>query len=41
MWKVSKGAMVLARGKKISTSYMTTRFTDIIASIEAENQAQL
>jgi hypothetical protein len=41
MWKVSKGAMVLACGKKIDTLYMTIRFEDIIASIEAENQAQL
>jgi hypothetical protein len=41
MWKVSKGAMVLARGKKTGTLYMTTRFADIIASTEAENQAYL
>jgi hypothetical protein len=41
MWKVSKGAMVLARGKKTGTLYMTTRFADIIASTEVENQAQL
>jgi len=41
MWKISKGAMVLARGKKTGTMYMTTRFADIIASTEAENQAQL
>jgi hypothetical protein len=39
MWKVSKGAMILARGKTIDTLYMTTRFADIIASTEAENQA--
>ena len=41
MWKVSKGAMVLARGKKTDILYMTTRFADIIASTEVENQAQL
>ena len=41
MWKVSKRAMVLACGKKTDTLYMTIRFADIIASIEAENQAQL
>jgi len=41
MWKVSKGAMVLARGKKTGTLYMTTRFADIIASTKAENQAHL
>ena len=41
MWKVSKGTMVLARGKKTGTLYMTTRVADIIASTEAENQAQL
>jgi hypothetical protein len=41
MWKVSKGAMALARGKKTDTLYMTTRFADIIASNEAENQAHL
>ena len=41
MWKVSKGAMVLSRRKKICTLYMTTRFADIITSTEAENQAQL
>jgi len=41
MWKVSKRAMVLACGKKTDTLYMTTRFADIIVSIEAENQAQL
>jgi hypothetical protein len=29
MWKVSKGAMVLARGKKTGTLYITTRFADI------------
>jgi hypothetical protein len=29
--------MVLARGKKTGTLYMTTRFADIIASTEAEN----
>jgi hypothetical protein len=39
MWKVSKGAMVLAHEKKINTLYMTARFVDIIASTEAENQA--
>jgi hypothetical protein len=39
MWKVSKGAMILARGKTIDTLYMTTRFADIIAFTEAENQA--
>jgi len=41
MWKVLKGAMVLAHGKKTGTLYMTTRFANIIASTEAENQAQL
>ena len=41
MWKVSKGAMVLARGKKTGTLYMTKRFVDIIASTEVKNQAQL
>jgi len=39
MWKVLKGAMVLAHEKKINTLYMTARFVDIIASTEAENQA--
>jgi hypothetical protein len=33
--------MVLACGKKTGTLYMTTRFADIIASTEVENQAQL
>ena len=39
MWKVSKGAMVLAREEKTNILYMTTRFADIIAFTEAENQA--
>ena len=39
MWKVSKGAMVLAHEKKINTLYMTARSADIIASTEAKNQA--
>jgi len=39
IWKVSKGAMVLAHEKKINTLYMTARFADIIASAEAKNQA--
>ena len=41
MWKVSKGAMVLARGKKTGTLYMTSASGDTIATTEAENQADL
>ena len=41
MWKVSKGVMVLARGKKTDTLYMTPASEDIIATAEAENQADL
>ncbi|KAB5561215.1 hypothetical protein DKX38_006172 [Salix brachista] len=41
IWKVSKGVMILARGKKIGTLYMTPALEDIIATAEAENQADL
>ena len=41
MWKVSKGVMILARGKKTGTLYMTPASEDIIATAEAENQADL
>jgi hypothetical protein len=41
MWKVSKGAMVLAHGKKTGTLYVTKRFVDIIAFTKAENQVKM
>ena len=34
-WKVTKGAMVLARGKKIDTLYMTSSPRDTIVVAEA------
>ena len=40
-WKVTKGAMVLARGKKIGTLYMTSSSRDTIAVTEAGTNASL
>ena len=40
-WKVTKGAMVLARGKKIGTLYMTSSPRDTIAVVEASIDAIL
>ena len=40
-WKVSKGARVLARGKKIGTLYMTSSPRDTIAVTEASTDTSL
>ena len=40
-WKVTKGAMVLARGKKTNTLYMTSSLRDIIAVAEVGPDASL
>ena len=40
-WKVTKGAMVLARGKKTGTLYMTSSSRDTIAAAEAGTNASL
>ena len=40
-WKVTKGAMVLARGKKIGTLYMNSSSRDTIAVAEAGTNASL
>ena len=40
-WKVTKGAMVLARGKKTGTVYMTSSSRDIITVAEASTNASL
>ena len=40
-WKVTKGAMVLARGKKTGTLYMTSSSRDTIAVAEAGTNASL
>jgi hypothetical protein len=41
IWKVFKGAMVLAQGKKTSTLYMISWPTYTIVAIKAKNQAKL
>ncbi|KAG6706623.1 hypothetical protein I3842_07G230600 [Carya illinoinensis] len=40
-WKITKGALVLARGKKTGTLYMTTGLIDTIATTVAESTADL
>ena len=40
-WKVTKEAMVLARGKKTGTLYMTSSSRDTIAVAEAGTNASL
>ena len=40
-WKVTKGAMVLAHGKKTGTLYMTSSPRDIITVAEASTNASL
>ena len=40
-WKVTKGARVLARGKKIGTLYMTSSPRDTIAVIDASSDTTL
>ena len=40
-WKVTKGAMVLARGRKTGTLYMTSSPRDTIAIAEANTDASL
>ena len=40
-WKVTKGAMVLARGRKTGTLYMTLSPTDIFTVAEASIDASL
>ena len=40
-WKVTKGARVLARGKKIGTLYMTSSPRDTIAVIDASTDTTL
>ena len=40
-WKVTKGAKVLARGKKTGTSYMTSNPRDTIAIAKASTDTSL
>ena len=40
-WKVTKGARVLARGKKTSTMYMTSNPRDTIAVADASTDTSL
>ena len=40
-WKVTKGAMVIARGKTISTLYMTTEPRNVAAVAAGNDDASL
>ncbi|KZV54328.1 hypothetical protein F511_03583 [Dorcoceras hygrometricum] len=40
-WKVSKGAMIVARGKKTGTLYMTSSCRDTLAAVDAGANSSL
>ncbi|KAE8690148.1 hypothetical protein F3Y22_tig00110925pilonHSYRG00035 [Hibiscus syriacus] len=40
-WKITKGALVIARGKKTDTLYVTSNLENIIATIDADGKSNL
>ena len=40
-WKITKGALIIARGKKTSTLYVTSNLENIVAVVDADGKSNL